>query len=114
MVTIYHNPRCSKSRQALTILQSKNIELNIVLYLDARIDQSLLESLLFKLGLSAAQIIRRNENDFKRLRLDAKDINEQQLLAAMVKYPKLIERPIVVNGQKAIVGRPPEKILEIL
>ncbi|MDG0968625.1 MAG: arsenate reductase (glutaredoxin) [Porticoccaceae bacterium] len=114
MVTIYHNPRCSKSRQALSILQSKNIELDIVLYLDTPIDQSLLESLLFKLGLSAGQIIRRNENDFKRLQLDAKNINDQQLLTAMVKYPKLIERPIVVNGQKAVVGRPPEKILEIL
>jgi arsenate reductase len=114
MITIYHNPRCSKSRQALDILQSENIELNIVLYLETPIDKPTLLSLLSKLKMTPGDIIRRSESDFKENHLGATGVTEAQLIAAMVKYPKLIERPIVVSGTKAVIGRPPENVREIM
>ncbi len=114
MATIYHNPRCSKSRQTLDILRSKGVEPEIVLYLEAPLGKQTLVGLLNKLGLSAAQLVRRSEQDFKDNKLGAADVSESQLIDAMLKHPKLIERPIVVVGDRAVVGRPPENVLELL
>jgi arsenate reductase len=114
MITIYHNPRCSKSRQTLDILQSANVELNIVLYLETPIDKPTLSSLLAKLNMAPKEIIRRSESEFKDNHLGEKDVTEAQLIDAMIKYPKLIERPIVVSGERAVIGRPPEKVREIM
>ncbi|MDA9091044.1 arsenate reductase (glutaredoxin) [Porticoccaceae bacterium] len=114
MATIYHNPRCSKSRQTLEILRSKGVEPEIMLYLETPLDKPTLVGLLKKLALSAAQLVRRSEQDFKDNNLGASDVTEQQLIDAMLKYPKLIERPIVVVGDRAVLGRPPENVLELL
>ena len=114
MATIYHNPRCSKSRQTLEILRSKGVEPDIVLYLEAPLSKSILVDLLTKLDLSAAQLVRRSEQDFKDNKLGAADVSETQLIDAMLKHPKLIERPIVVNGKKAAIGRPMEAVQAIL
>ena len=114
MATIYHNPRCSKSRQTLEILRSKGVEPEIMLYLETPLDKPTLVGLLKNLALSAAQLVRRSEQDFKDNNLGASDVTEQQLIDAMLKYPKLIERPIVVVGDRAVLGRPPENVLELL
>ncbi|MDA9095151.1 arsenate reductase (glutaredoxin) [Porticoccaceae bacterium] len=114
MATIYHNPRCSKSRQTLEILRSKGVEPEIMLYLETPLDKPTLVGLLKKLAISAAQLVRRSEQDFKDNNLGASDVTEQQLIDAMLKYPKLIERPIVVVGDRAVLGRPPENVLELL
>jgi arsenate reductase len=114
MVTIYHNPRCSKSRQTLEILRSKGLDPDIVLYLETPLDKPTLIGLLQKLDLGAAYLVRRSEQAFKDNDLGKPDVSDEQLLDAMVKHPKLIERPIVVVGDKAVLGRPPEHVLEIL
>jgi|TARA_B110000503_G_scaffold87087_1_gene132425 arsenate reductase len=114
MLTIYHNPRCSKSRQTLSLLQDQGLEPAIVLYLDTPPSSETLERLLKKLGLNARQLLRRGEQEYKDHNLVDASLSEQQLIAAMAKYPKLIERPIVINGERAAIGRPPEAVLEIL
>lgn len=114
MATIYHNPRCSKSRQTLEILRAQGIEPNVALYLEDRLDKERLLDLLRMLGLSAGQLIRRSEQAFKDNHLNASDTTDEQLIEAMLKYPKLIERPIVVVGDKAVLGRPPENVMELL
>ncbi|HXQ22508.1 MAG TPA: arsenate reductase (glutaredoxin) [Candidatus Acidoferrales bacterium] len=112
-LTIYHNPRCSKSRQALALLQERKIPLRVVEYLKEPPTRAELAGLRRKLGLSPAQWIRKNEAEFKEARLDS-DAPEDTLLDAMAKHPILIERPIVVRGDRAVVGRPPERVLELL
>lgn len=115
MVSIYHNPRCSKSRETLALLQEKGINPDVVLYLDAPPDVQTLQSLLKKLGMeSARDLMRRKEELYKTLNLADSQLSEAQLLQAMVEHPKLIERPIVVNGDEARIGRPPEAVLEIV
>jgi arsenate reductase len=112
-VTLYHNPRCSKSRTTLALLQDNGIEPKIVLYLETPPDSSEIKALLKKLGISAAELVRRGEDEYKTSGL-GKDSSEADIVAAMVKYPKLIERPIVVRGNKAVLGRPPENVLALL
>ncbi len=114
MLTIYHNPRCSKSRQTLSLLQDQGLEPEIVLYLETPPNSQTLSLLLKKLGLNARQLLRRGEQEYKDQNLADASLSEQQLIAAMTQSPKLIERPIVVNGQRAAIGRPPESVLEIL
>jgi len=114
MLTIYHNPRCSKSRQTLSLLQDQGLEPEIVLYLETPPNSETLTLLLKQLGLEARQLLRRGEQEHKDQHLADANLSEQQLIDAMAKYPKLIERPIVVNGQRAAIGRPPEAVLEIL
>jgi len=111
--TIYHNPRCSKSRTTLALLAEHGIEPEVVLYLDTVPNADEIRSLLKKLGISAAQLVRRGEDDYKSQGL-AKDSLESELVAAMAAYPKLIERPIVVHGGRAVLGRPPENVLELI
>jgi arsenate reductase len=112
-LTIYHNPRCSKSRQALALLQEHKVPLRIVEYLKEPPTRAELAGLRRKLGLPPAQWIRKGEAEFKAAKLDA-DSPEDKLLDAMAKHPILIERPIVVRGDRAVVGRPPERVLELL
>ena len=114
IATLYHNPRCSKSRQALDILISKNVDINTVLYLDVMISKGHLLQLLKKLDIAPIELIRRKEKDFERLKLGLPGVTNEKLVDAMVSNPKLIERPIIVVGDKAVIGRPPEKLLEIL
>ncbi len=114
MVTIYHNPRCSKSRQTLSLLEQQGIQPKVVLYLDTPPDAATLRSLLKKLGIGARDLLRKGEEEYKANNLADKTLTEEQLIEAMARHPKLIERPIVVNGGKAALGRPPESVLEIL
>ncbi len=111
--TIYHNPRCSKSRTTLALLQDRGIEPQVVLYLETSPDAAEIRSLLQKLGLSAAQLVRRGEEAYKAESLGV-DSSDEQLIAAMAAHPKLIERPIVVHGDRAVLGRPPENALELI
>ncbi len=111
-VQIYHNPRCSKSRQTLELIQNKGIEPQINLYLENSPTVEEIGGLLSKLGIPASGLVRKKEDLFKELKLQ--EASETELLKAMSEHPKLIERPIVVVDNKAILGRPPENINEIL
>ena len=113
-VRIYHNPRCSKSRQALELLEQQGAEVDVVLYLDTPPDVATLSELLLTLGMSARDLMRKGEAPYQELALDNPDLSEAQLVQAMVDYPKLIERPIAVKDGKAVIGRPPEKVLELI
>ena len=113
-VTIYHNPRCSKSRETLALLQDRGIAPRVVEYLTATPDAATLDGLLKKLKLEPRDLMRRKEAPYRELGLDDPGLSREALIAAMVEHPILIERPIVVNGARAALGRPPEKVLEIL
>lgn len=113
MATIYHNPRCSKSRQALALLEDKGIKTDVVLYLESPPDQKALRAILKKLGIAARDLLRKGEDEYKQLQLDNPALSDADLLNAMCAHPRLIERPIVINGNRAVIGRPPEKVLEI-
>lgn len=112
--TIYHNPRCSKSRQTLAILQEKGIEPEIVLYLETPPRAEELDILVTKLGIQPRDLLRKGEDEYKQLGLKNPDLDETDILDAMARHPKLIERPIVVKGNKAILGRPPENVLDLI
>ena len=111
-LTIYHNPRCAKSRAALAILQAHEFPLRVVEYLKEPPTRAELAGLRKKLGVPPAEWIRKKEPEFKQAGLSANS-SEDQMLDAMATYPVLIERPIVVRGSRAVVGRPPERVLEI-
>ena len=113
-VTIYHNPRCSKSRQTLALLEERGLKPRVVEYLKTPPDRATLSALLRKLDLPPSALVRRKEPEFKALGLDVPGTSEAAILDAMATHPKLIERPIVVAGRKARLGRPPEAVLEIL
>lgn len=113
-VTIYHNPRCSKSRQTLELLKERNIDPEIVLYLETPPSTDEITKLLEQLGLTARELLRKGEDAYKENNLRDDSLSEAQLIQAMHDYPKLIERPIVVANGKAALGRPPEQVLEIL
>jgi len=113
-VTIYHNPRCSKSRQTLALLEEKGITPKIVKYLETPPSAAELKRVLKKLGLKARDIIRKGEAAYAELGLKDSEHTDDELLALMVKNPILIERPIVVSGDHAAIGRPPEAVLRIL
>jgi arsenate reductase len=113
-VTIYHNPRCSKSRQTLQLLEDNGVSPEVVLYLETPPDTATLRSLLKKLAISPRELLRKSEDAYKENKLSDESLTDEQLLAAMVAHPKLIERPIVVKGNKAILGRPPENVLSLV
>lgn len=113
-VTIYHNPRCSKSRETLALLESKGEKPKVVEYLKDTPDAKTLDEILKKLDMEPRALMRRKEAPYKELGLDDPGLSRQALIAAMVEHPVLIERPIVLKGKKAALGRPPEKVLEIL
>jgi len=110
---IYHNPRCSKSRATLALLEENGITPEIVLYLDNPLEAGEIEALLAKLGIGAAQLVRRGEADYKEAGLGANSGNDE-IVAAMAARPKLIERPVVVKAGRAVLGRPPENVLELI
>lgn len=114
MVTLYHNPRCSKSRDALGLLRDKGVEPEVILYLETPPTAKSLTALLAKLGISARDLLRKSEDAYKELNLANEKLSEAALIKAMVENPKLIERPIAINGDKAVIGRPPENVLTIL
>ncbi|ASL27319.1 arsenate reductase (glutaredoxin) [Azotobacter chroococcum] len=113
-LTLYHNPRCSKSRGALELLEARGLQPKVVRYLETPPSAAELEALLAKLGIPARQLLRSGEEEYKALNLDDPALGEEQLIAAMVAHPRLIERPILVAGDRAVIGRPPEKVLELL
>ncbi|KAF0865313.1 arsenate reductase (glutaredoxin) [Pseudomonas sp. LD120] len=113
-LTLYHNPRCSKSRGALELLEQRGLAPTVVRYLETPLDAAQLRSLLAKLGISARQLLRSGEDEYKSLNLADSSLSEEQLIAAIAQHPKLMERPILEAGDKAIIGRPPENVLEIL
>lgn len=114
-VKIYHNPRCSKSRETLSLLQSNGVEPEVVLYLDIPADATTLRQLLKMLGMTSARELMRQKDDlYKALNLADSNLTEAQLIQAMVENPKLMERPIVVANGQARIGRPPEQVLDIV
>lgn len=112
-VTIYHNPRCGKSRDTLAILQKKGAEPEIIEYLKAPPTKDELRGILKKLGMKPEQIVRSGEDVYKQ-KFAGKTLSDEQWLDALAKNPILIERPIVVKGSKAVIGRPPENVLALL
>ncbi len=110
---IYHNPRCSKSRQTLSLLEARGIQAKIELYLENPLNEGDIKILLEKLGIPARDLIRRGEQEFKKSGLDLSS-SEDLLIQVMAKNPKVMERPIVVTGDRAVIGRPPENILDLL
>ncbi|MCU7941447.1 MAG: arsenate reductase (glutaredoxin) [Candidatus Thiodiazotropha sp. (ex Cardiolucina cf. quadrata)] len=113
-VEIYHNPRCSKSRQTLQLLQARGIDPDVVEYLKTPPDKATLGQILDMLGLEPRELMRTKEKEYKALQLDNPSLSRDQLIDAMIANPKLIERPIVIQNGKAAIGRPPEKVLDIL
>ena len=110
---IHHNPRCSKSRQVLALLKENGVEPEVVEYLKKPLDESALRGLLTKLGLKAHDIIRTKEDEYKELGLSP-DTPEEKILAAILQHSILLERPIIVKGNRAVIGRPPENVRELL
>lgn len=114
-VAIYHNPRCSKSRETLKLLEERGLKPDVIMYLETPPSPDTLKELVSKLGFSSArELMRKGEEIYKELNLADPAMNEQQLLQALSDHPRLIERPIVLANGKARLGRPPEQVLEIL
>lgn len=113
-LVIYHNPRCSKSRATLQLLEERNLQPTVIRYLDTPPDAATLKHILKLLKLQPRDLMRRQEAEYKANGLDDDSLSDDQLIAAMVEHPKLIERPIVVRQNRAALGRPPEQVLEIL
>jgi len=110
---IYHNPRCTKSRQTLALLRENGVEPEVILYLENIPTANDLKDLLSKLGISPMQLIRKGEAAWKENYI-GKELSDEQIIEAMIAHPKLIERPIVVKDDKAVLGRPPENALELI
>lgn len=110
--TVYHNSRCSKSRCALTFLDDKKVDFEVVEYLKNPLNATQLKELLKKLDIPASELIRKGEPEYKEY-YHGKELDESQWIDAMVQYPKLIERPIIVKGARAVIGRPTERIEEL-
>jgi len=113
MIKIYHNPRCSKSRQGLAILEASGKSFETIKYLENNLTSVELQDIIIKLGIKPIDLIRKNEAIWKS-EYKGKSLTDNEIIAAMVNHPKLIERPIVINDDKAVVGRPPEAIKDII
>ena len=113
-IRIFHNPRCSKSRATLALLEENGLNPEIVLYLQDPPTAGELSSILGKLGMTARELMRKGEAEYKELGLAERTLDDDELIAIMVEHPKLIERPIVLANNRAAIGRPPESVLEIL
>lgn len=113
-VQILHNPRCSKSRATLQLLQANGVEPDVILYLETPPDAAQLAAILKKLGMSPRELMRKGQPEYREMGLNDPQLSDDALIAAMCKSPILIERPIVLARQKAAIGRPPESVLEIL
>ena len=110
---IYHNPRCTKSRQSLALLRENSVEPEVIEYLKTPLDNNALRDLLKKLGLAAHEILRTKEDAYAACGLSPES-TEAEILAAIVANPILFERPIIVKGKRAVIGRPPENVLALL
>lgn len=113
MITIYHNPRCSKSRESIAFMEQQGVAYKIIKYLDANLSYDDINALLQKLNYSPIELVR-TKDAFWQENFADKNLSDEEIIEAMVTYPKIIERPVVVNGSKAIVARPTEKIYQIL
>ena len=113
-VKIYHNPRCSKSRMTLELLQGQSIDPEVVKYLETPPTAAELEQILTMLGIEPQALMRKKEAEYKEAGLNQSGLSRAEQIKRMVAHPKVIERPIVVNGGRAAVGRPPEQVLDIL
>ncbi|MFH0710730.1 MAG: arsenate reductase (glutaredoxin) [Pseudomonadota bacterium] len=113
MITIWHNPKCSKSREALKLLEEKGLSYEVVKYLETTPSRQEITDLLQKLGISARELMRTKEDLYKELGL-AEVTEESKLIDALAEYPKLIERPILIENNRALIGRPVEKVIEFL
>ncbi|PJJ99515.1 arsenate reductase (glutaredoxin) [Lysobacteraceae bacterium NML91-0213] len=111
---LYHNPRCSKSRAALALLQARGIEPRVVQYLDTPPDAATLHHVVAALGKPARALLRTGEEEYAALGLADPGLDDARVIAAMAAHPRLIERPILVRGERAVIGRPPERVLELL
>jgi arsenate reductase len=111
-VTLYHNPRCSKSRDALAILKKQKVDIEIIEYLKSPLNSSTLKEILSKLGGSAHQLIRTNEKKYRSLNLAQAD--DDRIISTLAAHPNLLQRPIIVSKTNAVIGRPPEKVLSVL
>mgnify|MGYP000571996343 CR=1 FL=1 len=112
--TVYHNPRCSKSRAALALLEENDISPQVVLYLDEPPNREQLEEILGKLGMGIRDLLRQGEAEYKQYQLGDSSISEDIVFEIVAEHPRLIERPIIVRGERALIGRPPERVLELL
>jgi arsenate reductase len=112
-IKIFHNPRCSKSRSTLEILSDNSADVDVVEYLKDTPDRDELKSILGMLGMSPRDLMRKHEAPYKENNLDSDSLSEDELIDYMIKYPILIERPIVVSNGKAVIGRPPENVKEL-
>lgn len=113
MIKIYHNPRCSKSREALNILETETTDFKVIKYLDEGLNAKELTEIIKLLSIKPIELVRKNESLWKD-NFKNSTFTDKELIDVMIKNPKLIERPIVINGNKAVVGRPPKKILDII
>lgn len=113
-LTLYHNPRCSKSRSTLQLLEERGVQPTLVRYLETPPNAEQLRDLLSKLGISARQLLRTGEDEYRELNLADNALSDADLIDAMAAHPRLIERPILVAGDRAVIGRPPENVLELL
>ncbi|WP_114418810.1 arsenate reductase (glutaredoxin) [Marinospirillum perlucidum] len=111
---LLHNPRCSKSRQALALLEEKQVDFELRKYLDQPLSTQELQQLLAKLGMTARELMRKGEAVYKEEQLNNPELSEDALIQAMAEHPKLMERPVLITDDKAVVGRPPEQILDII
>ncbi len=113
-ITLYHNPRCSKSRATLALLEENEVELDIVYYLENPPNAEELKALLEKLGLGLRDIIRKSEPEFEELGLGDQTLSDEIVLDLVCKHPRLIQRPIIVKGDRAVLGRPPENVFALI
>lgn len=113
-VKIYHNPKCSKSRATLQILQEQGAEAEVVEYLKTPPSREELEQIITGLGISPRELMRKGEAEYKEAGLDNPDLSDDQLIQGMLDHPRLIERPIVIKDGQVVIGRPPERVLDIL
>ena len=113
-ITIWHNPRCSKSRQTLALIEQRGITPHIVRYLDVELTNAMLQEVLSALGIGPRELMRRKEQEYKDLGLGDPTKSNDELIEALRIHPRLIERPIVLRGDRAILGRPPENVISLL
>ena len=113
-VTIYFNPKCSKCRLSIELLEKQGQHAEVIEYLDTPPDAGTLASILDMLGMQPRDLMRKHEKEYAEAGLDNPELSREQLINAMIEHPRLIERPIVIKNGKAIIGRPPEKVLEVL
>lgn len=112
-IVIYHNPRCSKSRQVLALLVERGVEANVICYLDDPPSVATLDALIDKLGIEPHALLRSKENAYSDVGLTP-DSSRSAIIAAIVDHPILLERPVIVRGERAVIGRPPARVLELL